>query len=301
MVRLERAQHAADRAAAIDHRVAGSPCASIRAGRGASGLSSGRASTAIGAAVSAWTSAWISQKPKCPVNSSTPLALRVGLDRPDPRPRTRRSASMLARGIVLNFSSDDQQPAEVREHLARDRGALGLGSERKRRLEVLHRQPPVPAIEPVEGAAEQRPGAEDSWHRQHPGGGDHAHHRDVLEPVPERRARRCGVCASSHLLVKHAKLGVPDSTRAALDQGSRRARGHAPASQRRKSAIGSGSIVSGTHPTGTANGRSGSSRTKSFSVVSTAAAPVALARAQIRRTSAARKRMMILESDGLRD
>jgi hypothetical protein len=72
------------------------------------------------------------------------------------------------------------------EHLPGNDAALGVGTERKRNLEILNRQAPVAAIDGVERAPEQRSGTEDRAHRQQPHDPDHPLDGGILEAVPER-------------------------------------------------------------------------------------------------------------------
>ncbi len=83
------------------------------------------------------------------------------------------------------FQEDGQQPAEVREHAAGDCPALGLAPQRKGRLQVAHRQPPVRPIEPVERAADDRADREHRGHRQKTHARHHGDDGQVLEAVPE--------------------------------------------------------------------------------------------------------------------
>ena len=83
------------------------------------------------------------------------------------------------------LEEDGQQAPEVREHPARDGAALGLAAQRKRRLEVPHRQPPVRPIDPVERAADERPDRQDDPHRQQPHTSHDADDREVLDAMPE--------------------------------------------------------------------------------------------------------------------
>ena len=73
------------------------------------------------------------------------------------------------------------------EHAARDGAALGVGTERERRAEVAHRQPPVRSVDPVEGTADDRANREDDGHRQHADASDHAYDRQILDAMTERR------------------------------------------------------------------------------------------------------------------
>ena len=75
----------------------------------------------------------------------------------------------------------------MREHPARDRPALGLAAQRKRRLEIPHRQAPVRPVDPVEGPADERPERQDRPHREQAHAGHDADDREVLDAMAERR------------------------------------------------------------------------------------------------------------------
>jgi hypothetical protein len=95
----------------------------------------------------------------------------------------------LLRAHGAELQEHGEQPAEMREHLARDRAALRLRAGGKRRSQVLDGEPPVAAIAQVEGTAEHRAGGQHGADRKQAHDGDHADHGQILEPVPERGRR----------------------------------------------------------------------------------------------------------------
>jgi hypothetical protein len=82
-----------------------------------------------------------------------------------------------------------QQPAEMREHLPRDRAALRLRSGGKRRAQVFDGEPAMAAIAHVERAAQHGAGGQHGADGKQAHEGDHADHGQILEPVPERGRR----------------------------------------------------------------------------------------------------------------
>ena len=131
------------------------------------------------------------------------------------------------------FQQHDEQPAEVRKHVAADRAALRFGPHGKRGAQILDRQPAVAAIEHIERAAEQRACREHRAHRQQPDQRDDAGHAPGIRAGAE--AMDAGAPAPCPL---EAIAGQPTMSRAARSE---------PASQCRNSGSGSGSIVSAAH------------------------------------------------------
>ena len=132
LVRVERAQHAADRAAPVDHRVAGARRARARAvvqervverpRQHRHRLQRQRVHERVDL-----------PEAEVPGEEQHALALRVRARRRAPRLRTRRARSICAGRHRAELQQHRQQPAEVREHAARDGAALALRAQRKRR------------------------------------------------------------------------------------------------------------------------------------------------------------------------
>ena len=83
-----------------------------------------------------------------------------------------------------------EQPSEVREHVAGDRGAFLRGPRRERRLEIAQRQLPVRPVDRMKRAPENGSRRQDNGHRQRPDDRARDHHREVFDPVLERGATR---------------------------------------------------------------------------------------------------------------
>ena len=154
----ERAQHAADRAAAVDHRVAGRrPDRSSRSC--SSGLSSGRASTAIGADRQRVHQRVDLPESEVPGEQQHAAPLRVGGRRTRSSPSNSTRASICSGRHRAELEQLHQQPAEVREHGAGDRRAARRVAHGNAACELLERQPPVGPIEGVERRPSSVPAA----------------------------------------------------------------------------------------------------------------------------------------------
>ena len=142
----------------------------------------------------------------------------------------------------------------MREHVARDRRALRLGARRKRRLEVLQRQPPVRAVDGVERAAED------------------ACRRPARPPIGSgRRIARAVITAPD----TRAGAATSGDGRGFAHRAPSRADLHQPLVERAGGSISTRQRHAGDRHA--RNGRNGSSRTRSFSVVTPARAPAARA------------------------
>ena len=173
-------------------------------------------------------------EPEVPGEQQHPAAVRVR--RADPLlPLELDARQHLLRAHRAELQQHRQQPPEVREHAARDGVALGGRAQRKRRLQVADREPPVRGVEPVERGAEQRAGAEHHRHRQQPGQLD-----DRRPPLHIR----CGDAA--------APAQPPALPRVACELG----RDPVP-----EPSNGSGRSEIGTKTIGSGHGSNGSSRT----------------------------------------
>ena len=141
LIGAERAQDAADGAAAVDDRVAGAPADPLEQIVEQRIVERPRQQRHR------------MQHQRVHERVDLPVAEVAGEEQRAPAERVRRLHAVLpfeldARQHLLGahraeLQQDGEQPAEVREHVARDRRALRLRARRKRRLEVAQRQPPV--------------------------------------------------------------------------------------------------------------------------------------------------------------
>ena len=210
-------------------------------------LSSARASTAIGGSRSACTIACSSQKPKWPVTNSTPLPcayasadalLALELDARQHRLGRQRA----------ELQQLEQQPAEVLERAADDAPPLG------RRIATGKAAATFSLGDPAVRAdrTRRRPGRAARRSRSTSANGMHAHDRDER---PHRQVLEAMLHRAGAMRRERAREGVIEE----------------PVS---KASAGSMVTVSGTDRDRQARQRrSASSRTASFSVVSTIAAP----------------------------
>ena len=135
-----------------------------------------------------------------PCEQQHPALLRVRMD-DTLFPFELHAREHLVRPHRAELQQHDEQPAEVRKHLAGDDAALALGSHGKCGAKILDRQPAVAAIERVERASEHGAGREHRPHRQQADHPDDAGHGQVFEPVPDRWTRARWRRAWERLLV----------------------------------------------------------------------------------------------------
>ena len=76
---------------------------------------------------------------------------------------------------------------EVREHVSRDRTALGVALDRKRTFQVPQGAATMRTVERMERQTEQSPRAKDDGHREHADDGHHRNDGGILETMPEGR------------------------------------------------------------------------------------------------------------------
>ena len=172
----------------------------------------------------------------------------------------------------------------MREHAARDGAALGVGCAAE--------TPPGGCASPAAGAAVERSrtrgrGPSPAPSTDRIGSSADARATTLIDRAGTRRGAGSDGGCLSHTAV------------CARDPRARR-RARRPSQLAELGQCGSGSIVSGTQAIGSGNGRNGSSRTASFSVVRTGRAPAARASPHDPVDVAARVAMMIAERQRVR-
>ena len=171
-----------------------------------------------------------------------------------------------------------EQPAEVHERPRGYGAALGVGLSRKRRAQLGLRHAPMADVDDEEQHAERS--AEPARERVRQDAHERAHRE---RRAGTRRDDGTRAPAAAH----RRRPAARRTSSAALRQ-----RAHQPLVERLGT---SSAIASGTAAAANGSGRSGSSRTASFSVVSTSDAPVSRTAAAMRARSAATVAMVVAE------
>ena len=133
----------------------------------------------------------------------------------------------LLRAHGAELQQHDEEPAEVRKHLAADRAALLIGAQRKRGMQVVDREAAMAAVEEIERAPEERAHGQDGAHRQQPDRANDAGDGRVFDAMPKQDARGRGGGGLERVVVsqqcherraesRQARAGIPEAARVPL-------------------------------------------------------------------------------------